>query len=78
MDKSFCHKEYQHVGNVFLGLTDGQFWATFLTDDLHFLWPIRGLHKINILYLTDLHSNSCTIFLCSVGWNAIFTARLSN
>jgi hypothetical protein len=36
MDKSFCHEEYQHVGNV-LSLADGQFWAAFLTDALHFL-----------------------------------------
>jgi len=29
MDKSFCHKEYQHVGSVDLSLADGQFWPAF-------------------------------------------------
>jgi hypothetical protein len=52
MDKNFCHKEYQHVGSVVLGLADRHFWAAFLTGALHFLWLIRGLHKINILYFT--------------------------
>lgn len=74
MDKSFCHKEYQHVGSVDLSLADKQFWAAFFTGALHFLWLIQGHHKVNILYFTDLPSNSCTIFLCFVGWNAIFIA----
>jgi len=74
MDKSFCHKEYQHVDSVDLSLADRQFWAPFLTGALHFLWLIQALHKINILYFTDFPSNSCSGFLCFVGWNAIFTA----
>jgi hypothetical protein len=42
MDKSLCHKEYQHVGSVDLSLADRHFWGAFLTGALHFLWLIWG------------------------------------